>query len=79
MPVRKARVHCHLPRLAPGTRLGETQHALDREETCEGQYGDRVAGTGLDLVRLCLSHTSMSVGDAPRDEDRIYWERLDLG
>lgn len=31
------------------------------------------------LERLGLSHTSMSVGDAIRDEDGTYWECLDLG
>jgi hypothetical protein len=31
------------------------------------------------LERLCLSHTSMSVGDVIRDENGTYWECLDLG
>ena len=31
------------------------------------------------LERLRLAHTSMSVGDAIRDEDGIYWECVEWG
>jgi hypothetical protein len=37
-------------------------------------------GEARTLLRsLGLSHTSMSVGDVLRDEERLYWECLDQG